>query len=65
LHLPEREKLEFSMKARLSSFYGQCSGLTRGIYERIGPYFKRGGFTAASDEDLREGISMVREMLMP
>ncbi|HRC98290.1 MAG TPA: radical SAM protein [Deltaproteobacteria bacterium] len=67
LGLDARGKLEFSLRSRISSFYGQYGGLTADIYREVGPYLRQEGldFTRASDDDLRRGIVVIREKLMP
>ncbi len=67
LGLSRREKLEFSMKARISSFHGQYGGLSRDVYQYIRPYLRGNSLdlSTASDEALCTGIAMIREKLMP
>ncbi|HNY65989.1 MAG TPA: radical SAM protein [Deltaproteobacteria bacterium] len=67
LSLPKRERLEFSLKARISSFHGQYGGLSRDIYARIAPFLKGGSLELgeATDEDLVSAITLIREKLMP
>lgn len=67
LALSPREKLEFSLGARLSSFLGQYGQLTPDILQRIYPLLSKGVIecSRASDKSLKEIIALIRSKLMP
>jgi hypothetical protein len=67
LSLTERERLEFSLRARVSSFYGQYGGLSRDIYGKIAPFLKNGALDPgeAADEELLAAVTLIRGKLMP
>jgi hypothetical protein len=67
LALSGREKLEYSVKARVSSFYGQYDGLSRDVYQKLEPRVKGGSLDVRepSDEALMEIVAHIRGKLMP
>ncbi len=67
LALPEREKREFSLKARLQSFMGQYGEVTDDIMEKIEPYLDGSSLRMEdiSDVQLEEITRLIRGKLMP
>jgi radical SAM superfamily enzyme len=67
LSLPDREKLYFSLTARLRSFVGQYGGLSDDIIRVLAPFAKGSELdvSAASDDRLQSIIRLVRSKLMP
>ena len=67
LALSKREKLLFSLKARLHSFAGQYGGLSEDISQTLGPFMKNGrlDFTGISDTNIEGLIKLIRAKLMP
>ncbi len=67
LSLPEREKLVFSLNARLQSFVGQYGGLSEDLRRALMPLARNGRIepSLAQDEDLARIIRLVRSKLMP
>ena len=67
LAMDPREKLEFSLKSRLQSFYGQYGAISDEILDSLEPYIAGGGirFTAMPDADLQKSIRLIRSRLMP
>lgn len=67
LELSSREKLEFSLRSRLSSFFGQYGGLPNDVLQAISPMISDGRVdpSVASEQLLRDAISLIRDKLMP
>ncbi|HRZ28878.1 MAG TPA: radical SAM protein [Spirochaetota bacterium] len=67
LAMDPREKLEFSLKSRLQSFYGQYGAISDEILDSLEPYIAGGSirFAAMPDTDLQKSIRLIRSRLMP
>ena len=67
LELPQREKLEFSLKSRLQSFIGQYGALTPDILNEIGPHVKgnRINMSRFPNSKMKDAITLIRSKLMP
>ena len=67
LELSSREKLEFSLRSRLSSFVGQYGGLPNDVLQVLSPMISDGRVdpAVASEQQLRDAISLLRDKLMP
>jgi hypothetical protein len=67
LSLSRRDKLVFSLHARLQSFVGQYGGVTNDILESLGPHLQGGELDPSSmaDEEIKNVLRLVRSKLMP
>ncbi len=67
LALDARDKLLFSLQARLESFHGQYGGITTDIVDELRPYLTDDGvdYSRASDDHLARVIRLIRGKLMP
>lgn len=67
LDLDPREKLEFSVRARIESFIGQYGELTEDIISLLAPCIKENklDFKNSDDTSLKNIISLIRSKLMP
>ncbi len=64
---PSRERLEYSLQARISAFAGQYGGLSEEILDAISPVLRdnRLDSGAASDEEIKNMTAFVKSRLMP
>lgn len=67
LSLSPREKLAFSLEARLRSFIGQYGGMTNDVLRAVAPYVTDHGtdIAHASDHEVMGAIKLIRSKLMP
>jgi hypothetical protein len=67
LGLSARDKLVFSLHARLQSFAGQYGGVTADILESLGPHLHGGRLDSSSmaEEEMKNAIRLIRSKLMP
>ncbi len=67
LALSPRDKLVFSLHARLESFAGQYGGITTDILEPLAPHLYNGRLDASSmsNEKIEETTRLIRSKLMP
>ena len=67
LYLPKREKLVFSLNARLRAFTGQYGNLSVDLVEALTPFARdrRIDISLAGDDDLTRIIGLIRAKLMP
>ncbi|MCU0848405.1 MAG: radical SAM protein [Spirochaetes bacterium] len=67
LCLSPREKLEYSLESRLSSFLGQYGSLSGDLVKALSPMIKNGRIdtSAVPDAELGEIIKKIRAKLMP
>lgn len=67
LDLSPREKLEFSLAARLQSFVGQYGGVTQEIMRAIMPFIDGNSINLgrAPDDEVVSTIRLIRSLLMP
>ncbi len=64
---PPRERLEYSLHARISAFAGQYGALSAEVLNAISPVLrdKRLDFGTASDEEIKNMTAFVKSRLMP
>lgn len=67
LCMEPRQRIEYSLRARLSSFAGQYGGLSTEALEAIEPVVKNGtlDLSCASDKELKDMTAFVKSRLMP
>jgi len=67
LSLSPREKLAFSLEARLRSFIGQYGGMTQEVLRTVAPYITDHGIDISNtpDPEIINAIRFIRSRLMP
>ena len=67
LSLSPREKLEFSLSARIRSFMSQYGSLSEDIYDNLRQYISNNALDCSkmSDQNITTSINLVRSKLMP
>ncbi|MFP3981807.1 MAG: hypothetical protein ACLFUY_10455, partial [Desulfobacterales bacterium] len=62
-----RQRIEYSLRSRLSAFAGQYGGLSDEVLSVIAPVLKDGSLDLgqAPDEELKQMTAFVKSRLMP